>query len=244
QVPVPAESGRLGFYLAREFKVWLAGLGLGIPFVAIFTQIAQYRRLSDDRPASYDEGNPNVIANPTRLRLGIAIALAAILFAGNMILRAQDQKTISNLSTSQIWVNPITGKSATIGRVWESQPIEANGGRVFYFVANELLSEAIFGHETLPSVNVDNITYANAIKDALVTEIIINTEWRPVQVNGMPGLRALGSSRQAVDATVELTVVVSGSNAWRTLMFTRGQSAKQMSEKDRFVDAMFGTVNH
>ncbi|CAN7444786.1 RDD family protein [Pararhizobium sp. LjRoot255] len=243
QVPVPPGSSRFWFYLTREFKVWIAGLGMGIPFVALFTQVAQYRRLASGRPASYDEGNPSIVATPGRLRLGIAVALVAALLIGNTILRTEDKRAANNLTATQTWVSPVTSKSATIGKSWQPQPVDADSGSAFYFVASELLSEAIFGHETLPSDNVDTTTYANAIKDAIASEITINSEWRPVQVNGMPGVRATGISTRASDANVEVTIVVSGRNAWRTLMFTRGSSAEQLTEKDRFVNAMFGTAN-
>lgn len=242
QVPVPPGERRFWFYITREFKVWIAGLGMGIPFVALFTQIAQYRRLASGRPASYDEGNPTVVASPGKMRLGIAVALIAVLFIGNTILRTEDKRAASNLTATQTWVSPVTGKSATIGKSWLPQSIEAGSGSAFYFVANELLSEAIFGHETLPSDDIDPITYANAIRDAVASEVTINTEWQPLQVQGMQGLRATGISTRASDATVEVTIVVSGRDAWRTLTFTRGGSAAQLTEKNRFVNAMFGTT--
>jgi hypothetical protein len=59
----------------------------------------------------------------------------------------------------------------------------------------------------------------------------------------MSGVRATGISTRASDATVEVTIVVNGRDAWRTLMFIRGSSAEQLTEKDRFVNAMFGTTN-
>lgn len=243
QVPVPPGGRRLWFYLTREFKVWIAGLGMGIPFVALFTQIAQYRRLASGRPASYDEGNPAVVASPGKMRLGTAFALVAVLLIGNTILRTEEKRVASNLTATQTWVSPVTGKAATIGKSWQPQPIEAGSGTAFYFVASALLSEAIFGHETLPSDNIDTMTYANAIKDAVASEVTINTEWQPVRVQGMPGVRAAGISTRASDAKVEVTIVVNGRDAWRTLMFIRGGSAEQLTEKDRFVNAMFGTTN-
>lgn len=242
-VPVPSGANRFGFFLVREFNVWISGLGLGIPFVALFTQVAQYRRLASGRAASYDEGNPEVVANPGKGRLAIAILAVAVLFTGNIILRTEDERSTTNLTRTQTWVSPITGKSATIGATWQTQPIDTNSGSVFYFVSNELLSEAIFGHETLPSGNVEAAAYADAIKNVLTSEITIDTEWQPVEVSGMPALRASGRSTKATDATVEVTVAVRGSDAWRTLVYTRGTSASQMAEKQRFVSAMLGTAN-
>jgi hypothetical protein len=241
QVPVPPGNGRFGFYLARELKIWVVGLGLGIPLVSLVTQVAQYRRLASGRQASYDEGNPPVVANPGKLRLSIAFALVVALFIGNSILLMEDQVATYKLATTRTWLSPVTGRTANIGRTWQSQPVE--GGGIFYFISDELLSEAIFGHETLPWNTVDNAAYAKAIEEALASEININTEWQPVQVNGISGLRATGVSKNASDVIVELTVAVSGRDAWRTLMFSRGSSAEQMTQKDRFVNAMFGTAH-
>ncbi len=242
-VPVPVGENRFGFFLVREFNVWISGLGLGIPFVALFTQVAQYRRLASGRAASYDEGNPEVVANPSKGRLAIAILAVAVLFTGNIILRTEDERSTTSLTRTQTWVSPITGKSATIGATWQTQPIDTNSGSVFYFVSDELLSEAIFGHETLPSGNVEAAAYADAIKNVLTSEINIETEWQPVEVGGMPALQATGRSTKATDAIVEVTVAVRGSDAWRTLVYTRGTSASQMAEKQRFVSAMLGTAN-
>ncbi|MBY3433334.1 RDD family protein [Rhizobium laguerreae] len=244
RVPVPPGRNRFFFFLGREFKVWAAGLGLGIPFVALFTQVNQYRRLASGQAASYDEGNPGVVSNPSGIRLAAAIVLVLILFAGNVILRSEDERSETNLVTSQTWVNPVTGKSATIGKTWQPTEMQTNNGRAFHFTSNELLSDAIFGYEQYSANSVvTSVSYANAIKQAIASEISIDTEWSPVTVLGMPALRASGKSLNYADSVVEVTILVAGHNAWRTLVFSRGNSAAQGKEKERFVQAMFGTMN-
>jgi hypothetical protein len=243
RVPFPSDRGRIGFFVSREFKVWAAGLGFGIPFVALFTQIHQYRRLAAGKAASYDDGNPAVATNPSKVRLRMAIVVVMALFAVSIILRAEDQQAASNLTATQAWINPVTKKTATIGKTWQAQEMTTNSGRAFYFVSNELLTEAILGYEQFPSDGVEAVAYANAIKEAVASDISITSEWKPVTVEGMSALRATGKSVKFSDSIVEVTIVVTGRDAWRTLIFTRGNSILQSAEKDKFVQAMFGTAN-
>lgn len=243
RVPAPEGRNRFSFYLSREFKVWVAGLGLGIPFVALFTQIRQYRLLAAGKSASYDEGNPLVIANPSKLRLAVSIVVVAALFTGNIILRAEDQKAETNLNATQAWINPVTNKTATIGKTWQAQEMKTNSGRAFYFASNELLAEAILGYEQFPSQGVQAAAYADAIKAAVASDVSITSQWQPVFVQGMPALRATGKSVKYTDSIVEVTIVVKGRDAWRTLVFARGNSPTQSAEKEKFVKAMFGTAN-
>ncbi|MGQ2951521.1 MAG: RDD family protein [Agrobacterium sp.] len=243
RVPVGQGRNRLGFYLSREFKVWAAGLGLGIPFVALFTQVRQYRLLVAGKSASYDEGNPAIIANPSKVRLAASIVVVAALFTGNIILRAEDQKAETNLNATQAWINPVTNKTATIGKTWQTQEMKTNSGRAFYFASNELLAEAILGYEQFPSYEVQAAVYADAIKAAVASDVSITSKWQPVLVQGMPALRATGKSVKYTDSIVEVTIVVKGRDAWRTLVFARGNSPAQSAEKEKFVKAMFGTAN-
>ena len=242
-VPVGQGRSRIKFYLLREFKVWAAGLGLGIPFVALFTQVRQYRLLAAGKAASYDEGNPEIIANPSKARLAASIVVVAALFTVNSILRTEEQKGETNIRATQTWVNPVTKKTATIGKTWQAQEMKTNSGRAFYFASNELLAEAILGYEEFPSDGVQVATYANAIKAAVASDISISSQWQPVLIQGMPALRAMGNSIKFTDSTVEVTVVVKGRDAWRTLVFARGNSPAQAVEKEKFVKAMFGTTN-
>jgi uncharacterized RDD family membrane protein YckC len=244
RVPVPPGKNRFVFFLVREFNVWFAGLGLGIPFVALFTQVRQYRRLASGQTASYDEGNPSVVANPSKTRVALAMVFVALLIAGNAIIRSEDKKSEINLVTSQTWVNPVTGKSATIGQTWQPTEMKTNGGRAFYFASDELLSEAIFGYEQYSANTVvDSVAYANAIKQAIASDVSIDTEWSPITVLGMPALKASGKSVKYADSIVEMTILVAGHDAWRTIVFSRGTSPDQGKEKDRFVQAMFRTLN-
>ncbi|MGV2108834.1 RDD family protein [Agrobacterium vitis] len=243
RVPVPQGRNRITFFLSREFKVWTQGLGLGIPFVVLFTQIRQYRLLAEGNVASYDEGNPEIIANPSKVRLAAGIVVVAALFTGNIILGTEDQKAETNLNTKQTWMNPVTNKTATIGKTWQAQEVKINSGRVFYFASNELLVEAIFGYEQFPSGGATVAAYADALKLTVASDVSLDSQWMPVTIQGMSALRATGKSVKYTDRIVEVTVVVKGRDAWRTLVFARGNSPAQAAEKDKFVQAMLGTAN-
>lgn len=243
RVPVPPSQSRIGFFLKREFKVWLAGLGAGIPVVALFTQIHQYRRLKAGRPASYDEDNPAISANPSTMRMIAGLMIFAILFAGNIVLRGENRKVETALNSTQTWVNPVTNKKATIGSTWRTQEMQIKSGKAFYFASDQLLLEAFFGYEQFDFDGLDAKTYADAIKALFIKEITIGSEWIPVSYKGMPALKATGKSIETPDAPVDVIIMVRGRDAWRTLISTRGSSPEQSAEKDKFINAVFGTVN-
>jgi hypothetical protein len=242
-VPVPASKGRLAFFLAREMKVWAQGMGLGIPFVALFTQIRQYRLLAAGNATSYDEGNPVIAADPSNLRLVAGLVVTAALFTGTIYLQVESKDAASDAYVKQAWINPITQLTAQIGRTWQGEELKTNSGRVFYFASQSLLAEAVVGYEQFGFDGIDNLSYANAFKGAVASDVSINSEWIPVSVHGIPALRATGSAVKAGDTNVEVTVAVVGRNAWRALIFARGRPVGQLPEKDNFVEAIFGTAN-
>ena len=244
RVAVPHGRNRIGFFLSRELKVWFAGLGLGIPFAALFTQIYQYRRLTAGKAASYDEGNPAVVANPSRARLVLTAVVASGLFLICTVAGRENDVATSTLSATRTWVNPVTNKTATIGSTWQVEEMTTNSGRAFYFSSDNMLAEAIFGYEQFPSEGLfDELVYANALKEAVSSNVHITSEWKEITVNGLPALRATGSAVGVTDSAVEVTVVVDERDAWRTLVFARGTSESQTAEKERLVRAMFATTN-
>lgn len=241
-VPVPPERNRLWFYLKRELKVWTAGLAVGILIPALYTASAQYRRLVSGRPASYDEGSLPVTANPGKMRVRVATLVAILLSFPTVYFVAEDYVSADALATTHTWVNPETGKTATIGGAWKSEPLNPEIEGVYYFVADELLSEAIFAHETLSSANVDTKTFADAVEEVMANEVVLESDWKSIEVEGVPAMRSTGHSLIDKDADVAITVLVKGQDAWRTLTFSRGGTSDQVAENERFVSAMFSSV--
>ncbi len=69
--------------LSRAFKVWIRGLGLGIPIVGFFTQLNAYSKLTKNGITSWDEEGKIVVSHqkigPIRVLTAIAILIFMIL---------------------------------------------------------------------------------------------------------------------------------------------------------------------
>ncbi|MBY5443799.1 MULTISPECIES: RDD family protein [Rhizobium] len=244
RVPVPEGRSRFAFFLSRELKVWAAGWGLGIPFLNLYTQSRQYRLLAAGQPTSYDADTATTVkANPSKIRLFVGLVVVAALGLGTAYLRFLDEQATTDLYARQSWVNPINNKSAFIAKAWEGQEMKTNSGRVFYFNSPTLLAEALVGYERFGVDGITNVAYADAIKGAVAADVSITSDWTQTTVHGIPALRADGKSVALADTNVEVTVAVIGRNAWRTLVFARGRPVAQVSGKDDFLDAMFGTAD-
>ena len=78
--------------LSRVFKVWFRGEGLGIPIVALFTQITAYNKLTKQGATSWDQdGNYTVNHQYIQVWRGV---LAVLLLVGFIFLAAIGQADI------------------------------------------------------------------------------------------------------------------------------------------------------
>ena len=82
-----------GAYARRLLRLWVSGLGLGIPVVSLFTLARQERRVARGRAASYDEKQGISVVRgkfrPLRLLAAVPVAALAMLmgllaFAGDL----------------------------------------------------------------------------------------------------------------------------------------------------------------
>ncbi len=76
----------LGAALSREFRIWLAGFGMGLPLVSLITMVTSYNTLMRDRRMDWDEELDAVVqyrdASPwISARLAIATVLLGIVVA-------------------------------------------------------------------------------------------------------------------------------------------------------------------
>ncbi|WP_396216771.1 GYF domain-containing protein [Gemmatimonas sp.] len=84
---VPGARLTVGQSATRAWLAFVSGQGLGIPFVALFTQIYQHQRIARGEPVSYDEGRSRVYGEPlSPLRWLASIALGA----GILMLMSSD----------------------------------------------------------------------------------------------------------------------------------------------------------
>ncbi|RWP23071.1 RDD family protein [Mesorhizobium sp.] len=237
------DRGSLVYFLKREMRVWTEGLAIGIPFIALFTQGSQFRKVSAGQPASYDVGRGRVEARPTsafRKLLGVLTLVALVGGYVSFILYSEEQGRQDLQSFS--WRNPITQKTTLFAGVWHPKDIEAKGGDLFYFSADSLLTEALFGHEKLGASGIDPQAYATAIQQAISENFTVATDWQPVTVRGRPALRAYGSSRTDASVDFQVTIAIDGEDAWRTLVFARGRKVDDTPLGRAFVEAAFSSI--
>lgn len=112
-------DARLPFATAflRELKVWVFGLGLGVPIAAFILFIVQYRKVRERGTTGYDAGQFLVRQkNVGEGRVALGIVLAILLIGGIGLLelwgRAPSQATLV------AWTNPESGIETTISSLW------------------------------------------------------------------------------------------------------------------------------
>ncbi|MRG54200.1 DUF4339 domain-containing protein [Phyllobacterium sp. SYP-B3895] len=79
-VNVRPENGRkagLSFYLLRELKVLVFGMGIGFPIVAFFTQLYQHKKVKIEGQATYDRDLAEVnVYFTSKIRMGVVLTCA------------------------------------------------------------------------------------------------------------------------------------------------------------------------
>ena len=75
------ETIGIGQGLLREFKVWLFGLGLGIPIVALVTMSVAYRRLTGRGSTSWDQDRNVVLYRENSTKQKVLNVIGFILVA-------------------------------------------------------------------------------------------------------------------------------------------------------------------
>lgn len=78
-LPIGAYAG-----LMRDIEIWIKGLGIGIPIVAVFTQVYSYKRLTKSGTTSWDEGKHKITyrTNGRKQYALNAIGIALLLIIG------------------------------------------------------------------------------------------------------------------------------------------------------------------
>ena len=242
-ITVRTPSGGVPAYFSREFRFWFSGLAMGLPLFAIFTFIYQYRLVVSGAPASYDRNRAVVEGKPSRSRLAAGCLTIALILSLNFSLSLIAQIGDINVRGIAPWTNPISNRTAYIARTWSESELPIENGRVFHFVSDTLLAEAIFGYEKLDIDYADSLNYAHAIADVLKSEITLTSLWAPATIRGHSALRATGQSLKRSDTKVEIVVAIKDRNAWRVLLFTRGRTPDQLPDKEFFVNELLGTAN-
>ncbi len=235
-------SNTLLFYIKREFKVWIFGLGGGIPLINLITMINQHQSVARTGSARYDQGVAIVTSKNSTLRCTVA-ALAFIgLFSSSWYLGVLDKSATDDVKISQDWVNPSTGEKTFISKAWAFEELEAEFGKAYYFSSNQLLAEMVFGYEPLDQEDIDPVAYGEALQEGISEDVRVISEWKPVKVAGVKAVRAYAVHKSAKDTNVEITVSIVGKSAWRLLIFTSGRPVEKVIEGKAAAQALFSTI--
>jgi hypothetical protein len=110
--PLPAP-----LYAGRNFQVWIFGLGLGIPIIALFTEISGYRTVAKGERTRWDiQYGCRVSKSPRKAGhyfVALLLFIAFFVAVGYGKMMEQSQVTAQNQPPVS-WQNPVTHLSAVI----------------------------------------------------------------------------------------------------------------------------------
>ncbi|SKC69744.1 RDD family protein [Paraburkholderia hospita] len=110
--PLPART-----YALRTVDVWIRGLGLGIPIVALFTEIAAYRALANGGRTSWDIKYGCRVSKAPR-KIGhylVAVVLFVLFILAMGYGKSMEQRQIDAQNQPPVsWQNPVNQQSAVI----------------------------------------------------------------------------------------------------------------------------------
>ncbi|WP_109369336.1 RDD family protein [Ochrobactrum soli] len=225
--------------IARELRVWVKGMALGLPFISFFTLIPECNRVSKGKPASYDEGIASVRPysdSSLRRLFGIAITisvLALILYSNNI-----EKQNLAKLSMPHEWVNPKTQLSTTIPKGWESDTVKGQGsaGDLYMFTNMDTGIIALLAVETMDNTSLS--TYANALEKSLSTNMRFDSDWAEYTIPKVWGRSAL---MREGDYPAELLLTRVGSSFWR-VVYVDQVSKKRKVGNPELTRALFNSV--
>lgn len=152
--------------VARELRVWVRGLALGIPFVNFFTMIPAFRRVNDGKPTVYDEGIASVRPysdSPVRRTVGMVLTL--LILVGIVASNAIDKQNLERVSRPYSWTNPVTNMRTTIPGGWENETMPGPDGALYSFTNLKTGVVAFLAVET--SAEHTLVSYADALEASL-----------------------------------------------------------------------------
>jgi len=221
---IPLSAGE---YLSRTLSVWVRAYGVCLPPATLFLFLAQYNRVSQGRPASYDEpGDHRVICHELSFVRKIVAGLSVAALLGLLVFSITVQyaefgpkglnKTIysaqgvTSVSTPEAynWPNPWSGISVPIAKSWLIT--FANETAIFTDKNNQ-------AKVTMTAETIDNYTMAQFIQYMRLddsTDLIGLAEGESSQFNGNPAWWSRGSYRHRADARSEVLAVQIGQDFW------------------------------
>lgn len=228
-------------YLGRMARMYLSGLGLGIPFVTLFTMGRQFFEVNAGRPASYDEKRYQVQATGAGVfRTGVAATALVGLVAGVSILHQREAEKSISYYAGFAWTNPVTKLRADIPRGWQYREQSNSSGDVVHtFVSDNVV--AVFAVEGgLERISLDE--YQRVWVHAVRVSMELDTRARPINVKGRFGLQMKGAMASDASRHVDATLLKSGGQVWRMVLVGTSDRDPDTAATAALRDQLFQTV--
>ncbi|MBX9740212.1 MAG: RDD family protein, partial [Beijerinckiaceae bacterium] len=243
---VPADgSERFTFWgnLRREFKVWVYGLALGIPIIALFTMARNYREVGSGRSATYDKGFANVKVKEISLaRRAVSMMFAGFLVLGLVLVSAIGKEEARKSAKSQEWTNPVSGLSTRVPAGWALSTTNAPDDSTLYtFVAADQTKLVYFAAETVGG-NTELLAYADAIGIGVSKTVIFKGDWKWESAFGTRVARRDGAYVQH-GWPVTYLLAKKGNRFWRMVVTTIDGSSHEEATTMPLAESLFRTAN-
>jgi uncharacterized RDD family membrane protein YckC len=235
-------------YLGRNFSVWFSGLGLGIPFVSLFTLVNQSGRLRKGQQTSYDESTgfrvrSQVVGASRKTAFGFAFAGLLIVA---MMLNALEQASrneayLRSAQENYSWENPVTGLTATVESRWaySAEPNE-DGQQVYMFSESADYALVILAAEQVDEYTLND--YVDAFRKSTAADMQFYDGGRFLEFDGRQSWEGAGSLVGSSSNRLKVQIVQLGSAFWRVVTI----QTKPYDYSDAFVDqlqkVLWGTI--
>lgn len=235
-----AGGTRFGFggNLARELRVWVQGMALGIPLLNFFTMVPAFRAVLRGAPTSYDIGRATVRAySDSRLRRTLGMLFALALYVGFAMLNVMDRAAIQSLERPISWTNPTTQLATTIPAGWQYEPATGADGAPLHGFANVATGRAAFlGLET--AANMDMATYAAALSQGMSRTVTLG-DW---SMSNLPGIWTASGQLKSSGAPATVYAAQNGSQFWRIVYVDQFSTTPGQIAEPEMTAALFRSV--
>ncbi|MBK6939468.1 MAG: RDD family protein [Planctomycetes bacterium] len=242
-----------GDFVARNVRVWIAGYGLGIPLVTLFTMVRQHGRVKAGRAASYDASSARrVEGSPIgALRVAAAIALYVAIMGALFAYTKDDLKTGPRVNRSrgnasaQTWRNEATGLTTKIEGFW-TPTITKDPAGTDIIAFNEPLDQAgvVISYEDAEGFSLQE--YVSAFIEATKGTFQFDGDGSAGTMSdrdGRPAWTCNGNLQAGTSPLrFELLVVQFGGRFWRTVKIQGKPTSATDPIANRLRDALWTTV--
>ncbi|MGI9384952.1 MAG: RDD family protein [Methyloligellaceae bacterium] len=229
--------------VAREFRVWFFGFGIGIPIVALFTMLRNYREVGAGRPAAYDRRFAKIEVKPiSPARRAVSMISVAGLLAGAIAFVVWGKRYEEQIASPKTWSNSISGLSTTIPGGWTTKTTTSEDGTEFYVFSTSDHSKVVYlAAEDDTNDGTDLNQYAQAIDRSVADWATLSGSWRPEKVDGTPMLRKEG---REIEKGRSITILLAkfGKRFWRIVVMKRDSADRSDPAKMPLVTALNRTL--